>query len=230
MMLLKIPASWNLTALYTPTGVIRNSLGRLRDGLWPLQPFLCLLPPKRNPNTKHLYQEALQAFNKWLQSWSNRNSAVHGALIHCTHKKLGSLSYFPHTNTRRADVTTLLLQLSPEGLKGLLNISQPMKGVCLVNMLWLAAATSHPLRPAETGQFCFLKQKYIVSHIKSEILRIWSWKKLTALKRQTEGFPLGSKALDSNRGSPVENTRSHPYKWVWNSLGIKEKLQQKERG
>lgn len=71
---------------------------------------------------------------------------------HRTYKRLGSPSYFPHTNPRRADVTTLLLQLSPEGLKDLLNISQPMKGACLVNMLWLAAVTSQLLRPAETGQ------------------------------------------------------------------------------
>lgn len=80
MMHLQMPASWNSTALLTPTGVICNSREAPRLSL-ATATFLTHLPPKRNPNTKHLYQKALQAFSKWLRSWSSRNSTVHGALI-----------------------------------------------------------------------------------------------------------------------------------------------------
>lgn len=66
-----------------------------------------------------------------------------------------------------------------------------MERVCLVNTLWLAVATSHLLRPEDRAAFFVLRQKYIVSHFPSEILRIWVWRTLSALKAQ-RGIPFGT--------------------------------------
>ena len=77
---------------------------------------------------------------------------MHGALIQCTQNGLGTPLCSLPTHLRRGLMLPPPLTDEPEGLKDLLDILQPMQGVRLVNIFWLAAATSHPSRPGDTWQ------------------------------------------------------------------------------
>lgn len=212
MMLLKMPTSWYPTAWHPSTEVMVILLGgsETASGHFNLSHLTCFF--ERSTNTKHLYQKALQALNKWWQSWSNRyaTNVMYWLNVHKMDKHISCL---PHEYQNRNGCRHPHSQMSRGrrvggGSAQHRTASKVFTGklLSLLRYLPLMAARRH------CAAFCCLRQKYIQSEsIQSEILRIWGWRRLRALKHR--------EMIESG---------SHPYKQVQHFLEITENMT--ERG
>lgn len=147
MMLLKMAASWYSTASHTQFVILlwgsETASGHLT---FLIQPASLKGTETQNTSIKRLSKHLTNGDN--LDPTGTQQT--HGTLAQCTQNWLGILPVSLTQTKTGADVTILYSQMNL-GLKTSAKHCTDNERSSLVNMLWLAAATSNSLQPGETG-------------------------------------------------------------------------------